>query len=150
MREDALMTMTDADRADHTPPGKPKRRSFTAKYKKAILAEYEAGNAQERAALLRREGLYSSNISHWRSQSNAGALDGQDTAKRDTKLTPDQRRIKDLERQLAASEEKRRVQGEVIDVLGKTHALLERLSESAAIPPTQTPSSTPASKNSRR
>src|ERR1035441_3835457 len=49
------------------------RRQFTAEYKKRILAQAEA--AQEAGAigaLLRREGLYSSHLTHWRQQRDLG------------------------------------------------------------------------------
>lgn len=56
---------------------KPKtgRRTFTVEYKLAILAE--ADRCQESGgigALLRREGLYSSSLTHWRRQRDAGEL----------------------------------------------------------------------------
>ena len=53
----------------------PKRRNFSAKYKLQILAEtdraVEAGGV---SAILRREGLYSSALSDWRGQREAGTL----------------------------------------------------------------------------
>ena len=53
----------------------PKRRSFSAKYKLQILAEtdraVETGGV---SAILRREGLYSSALSDWRGQREAGTL----------------------------------------------------------------------------
>ena len=56
---------------------KPKtgRRTFTVEYKLAILAE--ADRCQESGdigTLLRREGLYSSNLTNWRRQREAGEL----------------------------------------------------------------------------
>ena len=53
----------------------PKRRSFTAKYKLRILAETDrAAETGGISAILRREGLYSSALSDWRSQRDAGTL----------------------------------------------------------------------------
>jgi transposase-like protein len=52
---------------------KAQRRQFTADYKKRILDE--ADSAKEPGAigtLLRREGLYSSHLTHWRQQLRAG------------------------------------------------------------------------------
>ena len=53
----------------------PKRRSFSAKYKLQILAEtdraLETGGI---STILRREGLYSSALSDWRGQREAGTL----------------------------------------------------------------------------
>ncbi|MGH9434033.1 MAG: IS3 family transposase [Terriglobia bacterium] len=48
---------------------KPKRRSFTAEYKRRILREADAAKARgELGALLRREGLYSSALTAWRKE----------------------------------------------------------------------------------
>jgi hypothetical protein len=43
-------------------PDQPRRRTFTAHYKLAMVAEYDRLPAGEKGALLRREGLYSSHI----------------------------------------------------------------------------------------
>lgn len=52
-----------------------KRRSFTAKYKLQILAETDrAVETGSISAILRREGLYSSALSDWRGQREAGTL----------------------------------------------------------------------------
>ena len=56
---------------------KPARRRFTAEYKQRIL--WEAGACRGRGelgALLRREGLYSSNLTAWRKQRERGKLEG--------------------------------------------------------------------------
>lgn len=60
-------------RLDAEIPDKPKRRSFTADYKKRILSEADA-TAEPGAigALLRREGLYSSHLTTWRQERAAG------------------------------------------------------------------------------
>ena len=73
------MTMTVADvgtddgamapRAD-----RPKRRTFTAEFKAAILAEYDAADRSGRGEILRREGLYTSHIIEWRKAAAAGSL----------------------------------------------------------------------------
>ena len=53
----------------------PKRRIFTAKYKLRILAETDrAADTGGISAILRREGLYSSALSDWRGQRDAGTL----------------------------------------------------------------------------
>ena len=53
----------------------PKRRSFTAKYKLQILSETDrAVDTGGTSAILRREGLYSSALSDWRGQRDAGTL----------------------------------------------------------------------------
>ena len=54
---------------------KPERRRFPAEYKLRILEEADACTENgQTGALLRREGLYSSNLTHWRQQRAEGAL----------------------------------------------------------------------------
>lgn len=52
---------------------KAQRRQFTSEYKKRILAEADASQQPGAiGAMLRREGLYSSHLTHWRQQRNLG------------------------------------------------------------------------------
>jgi len=68
---------------------KAQRRQYTAEYKQRILREYEACTEPgERGALLRREGLYSSNMTNWRDQRERGALAGLSSKKRGPKENP--------------------------------------------------------------
>jgi len=54
-----------------------KRRRFTAEYKLQVLEEADACREPgEVAALLRREGLYSSHLTDWRRARREGALGG--------------------------------------------------------------------------
>ena len=53
---------------DHPSGGvleRARRRTFTAAYKLAIVAEYEAATPGLRGEVLRREGLYSSHLTQW-------------------------------------------------------------------------------------
>lgn len=52
------------------------RRRFTAKYKLAVLEQADRCEPGQLGALLRREGLYSSHLTCWRRQREAGALAG--------------------------------------------------------------------------
>ena len=130
------MTMTLADgpvddgavspRAD-----RPKRRMFTAEYKLRVLAEYDAAVPGEKGALLRREGLYSSHLVEWRRARDAGGLDGLAARPRTGGRSAEQvenDRLRGenerLQRELAKTQA-------ALDVVGKAHALLELLSESA-------------------
>jgi transposase len=61
------------DVPDPEVPERAKRRTYTAKYKRVVLAEYEAADRAGKGAVSRREGLYSSLISAWRDQRDAGA-----------------------------------------------------------------------------
>lgn len=63
-----------------TPPdpevvAKARRRQFTADYKRQVLAEADSTKgAGAIGALLRREGLYSSHLTHWRQQRDRGLV----------------------------------------------------------------------------
>jgi transposase-like protein len=70
-------------------PEKTTRRKFTAAYKLRILQEAEqCVQPGESGALLRREGLYSSNLTTWRRQRENGILQGLDPRKRGRKAKP--------------------------------------------------------------
>lgn len=57
------------------PLNRPKRRIFTHEFKLKFLAEADAATeAGQVAAMLRREGLYSSNLTEWRRARAAGQL----------------------------------------------------------------------------
>ena len=137
------MTMTTAslngrahtegvDGDDIDPAARPTRRSFTAEYKAEILAEYDSWpkGSEQRGAILRREGLYSSHISEWRKQAEAGAREG--LARKSTKRrTAEQVELDRLRRQNERlAKELARTQT-ALEITGKVHALLEQLSESA-------------------
>ena len=110
------------------PSDRPKRRRFTAEYKKRILAEHDACSLPgEIGALLRREGLYSSLISEWKRQRDEGA---------DAALAPRQRgrkakvvdalavKVAELERDKRKLEERLRRAELIIDVQKKVSQLL--------------------------
>jgi transposase len=61
-----------ADVPDPEVVERARRRTYTAKYKRDVLVEYEAADRAGKGALLRREGLYSSLISAWRDQQGEG------------------------------------------------------------------------------
>ena len=84
--------------------GKATRRSFTAEYKHRILREADACKEQRQiGALLRREGLYYSNLDTWHRQAERGTLDALSSRKRGPMpRKPDQsvRRIKEQEKEI--------------------------------------------------
>jgi transposase-like protein len=117
----------------------PKRRTFTAEYKLAILAEYDAATEPgAKGALLRREGLYSSHVIEWRRARDAGALAGvgdkpRKPARSDTDREAE--RLRAENERLRAELAKTRA---ALDVVGKAHALLGLISESADTDPLST------------
>ena len=137
------MTMTTAslnDRAhtggvnedDIDPAAKPTRRSFSAEYKAEILAEYDSHlkGSEERGTILRREGLYSSHISEWRKQADAGAREGL-ARKSKKRRSAEEVEIDKLRRQNERLAAELRKTQTALEITGKVHALLEQLSESA-------------------
>ncbi len=111
---------------------RPRRRSFTAKYKLDILTEYEAAaDAAARGVLLRREGLYSSHLSEWRKARDSGALAGLTPAARSATTTAQDRETAQLKARAERAERELAKTKAALEIMGKAHALLELLSESA-------------------
>ena len=113
--------------------GQPKRRTFSAAYKARIVAEYDQlATGRERGALLRREGLYSSHITDWRKQRDTGATAGlkEKPAGRPARSSEavDNERLRKENEKLTAELARTKA---ALEIMGKAHALLELLSESA-------------------
>jgi transposase len=81
---------------------KGERRRFTVQYKQKILREADhCQQPGEIGGLLRREGLYWSNLATWRKQRERGELAGLSTKKRGPKgreKNPLAERVRELER----------------------------------------------------
>ena len=87
-QKNKLIKLSDKNqqRPDPEVPEKKPRRKFTAKYKLRVLQEVEnCTDPGEVGALLRREGLYSSNLTIWRKQKEQGILQGMKPRKRGRK-----------------------------------------------------------------
>lgn len=108
-------------------PARARRRTYSAKYKLEVLAEYEQLDRQGKGALLRRENLYSSLISEWRKQRDRGALEALSARRGRPAADPKDREIARLtaERDKLAAELDRTRR--VVEVQGKLSALLEEL-----------------------
>ncbi|MGI9157825.1 MAG: transposase [Marmoricola sp.] len=117
------------------PAARPFRRSFTAAYRAKVVAEYEAAPHGSKAAVLRREGLYQSQIREWKHARDAvsrgasaprrphrAATGGMDDP---AWLRAENQR---LARELAKS-------AAVVEIMGKLQGLLEHISESTDTPP---------------
>ena len=81
------------------PPANRKKRHLTAQYKLRVLAEIDDLPYGQIGAYLRREGLYSSQISQWRRQREAGELAGLAPQKRGPKVDEAAGRLAELERE---------------------------------------------------
>jgi transposase len=128
VREDGLVASARGPRAD-----RPKRRTFTPAYKLAIAGQYDQlADARERGALLRREGLYHSHIQQWREAIEKGTLPALSSkpAGRPARSAAevDNERLRKENEKLSTELARTRA---ALEVVGKAHALLELLSESA-------------------
>ncbi|MGH3631677.1 MAG: hypothetical protein ACRDRL_30100 [Sciscionella sp.] len=89
----------------------------------------------EKGAILRREGLYSSHVIEWTRARDAGVLTGQPadpaTPSKRTKKSAEQVELEKLRRRNAKLESDLATTRIALDIMGKAHAFLEGLSESA-------------------
>jgi len=108
---------------------RPRRRRFTAEYKLRVLREAEACTRKgEIGAMLRREGLYTSHLTAWRKQRDAGALVGLAPRKRGPRgPSAEQVELGALRRRLERTEADLETARRVIEVQGNVSALLEDL-----------------------
>lgn len=121
-------------------PEKAKRRRYSAAYKQRILREadqcHESGGV---GALLRREGLYWSNLQTWRRQREAGTLAALTPRKRGRKAAPKnpltgrvqelERKNRQLHRKLQRAEIMLDIQKKASELLGIPLAPLESENE---------------------
>jgi len=106
---------------------RPQRRRFTAAYKARIVEEAQrCSEPGEIGALLRREGLYSSALTQWRRQYQAGALKGLKDDKRGRKRTRDARdnELERLQRENQRLNKKLRQAELIIEIQKKVAAML--------------------------
>ena len=107
---------------------KAKRRRFSASYKLRILEETDrCTQPGQIGALLRREGLYSSNLTSWRRQRDQGQIGALSPKKRGPKPAPDAAMVRELTRlreQNQRLEHKLKKAELIIEVQKKVSALL--------------------------
>ena len=80
---------------------RPQRRRLTAEYKLRILQEADQCAPGELGALLRREGLYTSQLSKWRRQRQTGQLASLTPKKRGRKVEAQAQELARLQRENA-------------------------------------------------
>lgn len=121
--------INQAQRPDPEVLPKAKRRNFTASYKLWVLTEADKCRQQpgQIGALLRREGLYSSHLTTWQRQREAGQMAGLKPQKRGRKLDKEVGEInqlrhenKRLTRQLEQAELIIEAQKKLSEILGIT------------------------------
>ncbi|MEL6271085.1 MAG: transposase [Chloroflexota bacterium] len=117
--------MTDPKQTNPEVQPKPTRRTFTAEYKRRMVAEASQCEHGGLGALLRREGLYYSQIAAWRKAAASGTPGSK---KRGPVADPDRAEKRRLERENERLRRKLADAEAIIDAQKKLAALLERLS----------------------
>ncbi len=104
---------------------KPTRRRFTAEYKVRVLREVErAKEAGEIAAILRREGLYSSHLATWRRERDRVARVGLAARTRGPEPKVKDPRVKQLERENAKLRRRNQRLEALVEIQKKASELL--------------------------
>src|ERR1700675_3307135 len=121
--------------ADVQVVAKPRRRTYTAEYKRRVLKEADACTAPGAiGALLRREGLYSSLLVEWRRARERGelaALAPKQRGRKPTAVDPCDQKIRELEQQLAQMTNRAERAEILVDAPKNLAALLGRPGASA-------------------
>jgi transposase len=106
----------------------PKRRQFSAAYKRRIVREANACQVPgEIGALLRREGLYSSHLTHWRREVEIGenaALAPKPRGPKPDLAKAESRRVEALEREVIRLRQKLGRAEQIIEAQKKLCELL--------------------------
>jgi transposase len=107
-------------------------RVFTPMDRERIIAAYEnAATPAERAAVMRREGVYTSHITNWRKMRKSGKSPESKTGRR--LENPDGSKIARLEAKVERLTQQLARANDTIDVLGKVHALLQNAAGESAM-----------------
>ncbi len=119
----------DVNEVPRSGDGGTTRRSWPATYKKRILDEIDAAPVGQKGVILQREGLYSSTVTKWRQQRDAGALDGLSAKKRGPKgRSRDEVEMDRLQRENARLKERLAHLEGLTEAQGDVLALLQALS----------------------
>jgi len=123
---EAVRAAVEEMKADPEVRAVAKRRQFNAAYKLSVLTQADqASEPGAIGALLRREGLYSSQLAQWRREREAGSLEALSRRRgRKSKLSAEQKRIAALEARNARLEHELSQARTIIDVQKKLCTLL--------------------------
>lgn len=104
------------------------RRTFTTEYKLRILAEAEQCARGELGAMLRREKLYGSQLKQWREEFAEHGVEGlgKSTPGPRAAKSAEQRRIEQLEKELARTQRKLAMANDCITLQKKAFSILEK------------------------
>ena len=108
---------------------KRSRRIFKPEYKLRIMAKADACKHGELGALLRREKLYSNQLSAWRREYAQGGIAGltKSAPGPSPSKTPEQRRIEQLEKENNRLNRKLEIANDCLDLQKKALSMLDRL-----------------------
>ena len=108
---------------------KRRRRDLTPEYKLRIIAEADACKHGELGAILRREKLYSNQLSQWRREYAEHGVAGlsKSVPGPAPSKTADQRRIEQLEKDNSRLQRKLDVANDCLELQKKALAMLDRL-----------------------
>ena len=111
------------------------RRQFSTDYKLRIIAEADACRYGEIGALLRREKLYSHQLSDWRRELAQNGVEGLNkTAPGPVATkTPEQRRIEQLEKENGRLTRKLEIANDCLDLQKKALSMLDRANNGNAV-----------------
>jgi len=124
------------------PAARPVRRTFTVQYRNRLIDEYERAPHGEKSALLRREGLYQSQLREWTlardaqpvpkhrrraGKAGAGAVSAAEAGDAGRAARRDYERLERENSRLAARLTRTEA---ALDIMGKVHVLLESISKS--------------------
>ncbi len=122
------LRMGQASAPDPEVVEKASRRRFTAEYKLRIVREAEACSSGELGAMLRREGLYFSNLACWRRQAAKGqlaALTPQKRGRRGRPVNPLSKKVLELEQETEWLRQRLQRAEEIIDLQKKISDIRE-------------------------
>lgn len=111
---------------------KRSRRVFSTEYKLSIIKQADACQHGELGDLLRREKLYSNQLSQWRREFAEHGLDGLSKSQPGPKAskTAEQKRIEQLEKENLKLREQLKIKDSCIDLQKKVLALIEQAEQS--------------------
>jgi transposase len=131
----ASLAVLPHDSAVSPTPNGGSRRRFTAAYKMKILEEIDRCNHHgDIGALLRREGLYSSQLAAWRRAREQGDLATraallQRRGPKSKPVDPSAKRIVELERELTRAVKRAERAEALVEVQKKVSALLDQIDQ---------------------
>jgi transposase-like protein len=110
------------------------RRIFTTEYKLSVLRRADACKHGELGELLRKEKLYSNQLSQWRREFAEGGIDALSKSAPGPApgLTAEQKKIQVLEKKIVKLEKQLEIKDQCIDLQKKVLGMIEQLEQGSA------------------